>query len=103
MSNIVNLRTMRKRKAREDARKAADANAAQHGESKAARRGRETTQQNAERALDGHRRDPASSDAGAARGRAIASEIGRESGRKTEPRTERKAGPATGRETGDES
>jgi hypothetical protein len=54
---IVNLRTARKQAARAEARREAAANAARHGEDKAARRLTEVRAEKAKRDLDGHRRD----------------------------------------------
>lgn len=57
MSKIVNLRQVRKRKARDDARKAGDANAAAHGRSKAERAETDARRELEERRLDGAKRD----------------------------------------------
>lgn len=57
MAGAVNLRQARKRRARMAARAEADANAARHGEPKAARRLREAEAGLEARRLDGLRRD----------------------------------------------
>jgi len=56
---VVNLRRARKRKARQDARAEADANAARHGEAKPVRSLREAREALEARRLEGHRRDDA--------------------------------------------
>lgn len=56
MAGVVNLRRARKRRSRDTARNKADANALQHGESKAERRLREARATLEERRLAGHRR-----------------------------------------------
>ena len=53
----VNLRLARKRHARKARRRAADENAARHGQSKAARRLAEARADRARRMLDAHRRE----------------------------------------------
>ena len=59
MAEIVNLRRRRKRMARETARTEADANAARHGETSAARELREARAALEMRRLEAHRRgDP---------------------------------------------
>jgi len=55
---IVNLRQVRKRKAREEDSKTGDANAARFGVSKLDREARARAEEKAERALDGHKREP---------------------------------------------
>ena len=59
MAEIVNLRRHARRRAREEARNKADANAFKHGETKAERRLREARATLDERRLAGHRRDGA--------------------------------------------
>ncbi len=59
MAGIVSLRRARKRRARVEARNQADANAFQHGESKAERRLRAAREALDERRLEGHRGDSA--------------------------------------------
>ena len=59
---IVNLRTVRKRKTRDADRRAADANAAKHGQSAAQRDLGEARRDRDDRRLDGHLRDGASDD-----------------------------------------
>lgn len=54
---VVNLRQARKRRAREQARAAADENAARHGRPKAAIDLEAARRDRAERLLDGHKRD----------------------------------------------
>ena len=54
---VVSLRQRRKQAARAAARKAADANAARHGRSKAAKALEEARAEKAARDLEGHRRD----------------------------------------------
>lgn len=56
---IVNLRRARKRKAREQARAEADANAARHGQTKAEQTLCEAREDLEARRLDGHRREDA--------------------------------------------
>jgi hypothetical protein len=56
MAEIVNLRRIRKRRARNEARREAAAQAALHGEGTAARRLRESRATLDARRLDGHRR-----------------------------------------------
>ncbi|MFN6979257.1 MAG: DUF4169 family protein [Gemmobacter sp.] len=56
MSDIVNLRAARKARARAEARRQADANAALHGRSRAQRAAEEAERIAAARRLDGHRR-----------------------------------------------
>jgi hypothetical protein len=65
MAEIVNLRTARKQKAREDARALAAANAARHGQGKAARALQQAEADKAARLLDGHRLEKDSVDSGA--------------------------------------
>lgn len=57
MSDIVNLRTARKQKARATARREADAKAAKHGLTKGERRRQEAERLAAEAHLDRHRRE----------------------------------------------
>lgn len=57
MGEIVNLRQIRKRKARDEAGQAAAANRAKHGRTKADREIEAARREIAERALDGNRRD----------------------------------------------
>lgn len=61
MGEVVNLRTVRKRKAREDAARQADASRARHGIGKAERTSVEAARQAEARRLDGHRRERAGS------------------------------------------
>ncbi|MFN3641446.1 MAG: DUF4169 family protein [Gemmobacter sp.] len=56
MSEIVNLRAVRKTRARAEARRQADANAALHGRTRAQRAAEEAERITAARRLDGHRR-----------------------------------------------
>lgn len=58
MSEIVNLRTARKRAARAADRATADENAARHGTTRAERRKAAAEAEKAEHHLDGHKRDP---------------------------------------------
>ncbi len=53
----INLRRWKKQKGREEARKTADANAARHGEGKAAKMARLTEATRATRDLDGKKRE----------------------------------------------
>ena len=64
MAGIINLRRARKRRARDEARKEADAKASRHGESKAVSHLREARAALEERRLAGHRRDDAEDGAG---------------------------------------
>jgi hypothetical protein len=64
MTEVVNLRTARKQKARADARAAAATNAAKHGLSKADRALQQAKAEQAARRLDGHRREPGSTETG---------------------------------------
>lgn len=57
MTGIVNLRTARKQKAREAARREAETQAAKHGLSKGERRRQEVERARAEAHLDQHRRE----------------------------------------------
>ncbi|MEM7268695.1 MAG: DUF4169 family protein [Pseudomonadota bacterium] len=57
MSKPINLRAARKHKARDDARKEADANAARHGRAKTAKTKDEAEMAKARRHLDGHKRE----------------------------------------------
>jgi hypothetical protein len=57
MAKIVNLRSARKAKARVEKRARADANAAQHGETRADRQRRKAEAELSDRRLDGHRRE----------------------------------------------
>ncbi len=58
MSEVVNLRLARKRRARDEADKQAVERRAQFGRPKAERQAEEQRRALAGRALDGHRRDP---------------------------------------------
>jgi hypothetical protein len=62
MTQIINLRQARKAKARKDARAQADANAARHGRSKAARLREQTDLSKAQAHLDAHKREPSPPD-----------------------------------------
>lgn len=62
MAEILNLRRGRKRRAREAARREADAQATLHGESKAVRRLRASRAALEARRLDGHRRSDGDQD-----------------------------------------
>lgn len=57
MTEIVNLRRARKAKARSDAKREADGNAARFGRPKAAREAEEARAALEARRLDGHRRE----------------------------------------------
>ena len=57
MSKVVNLSNFRKQKARADKRAAGDANAAQHGLSKAQKALAKARRAKADKDLDGHRKD----------------------------------------------
>ena len=57
MSEIINLRTRRKQTARDSARDQASANAARHGESKAARNLQAARAEKTARDHEAHRRD----------------------------------------------
>ena len=57
MSKIVNLRQARKQRMRSEAKTAADANAVQHGRSKADKEQAEAAKSLEQRRLDGHKRD----------------------------------------------
>ena len=57
MSEIINLRRARRQRARQDKRRQADANAAQHGIGKAARKAASRAKQRRTAYLDGHRAD----------------------------------------------
>ena len=57
MGKVINLRSARKARARDAARVAADANAAQHGRSKAEKRLSKAEAERTEARLDGHKRD----------------------------------------------
>lgn len=59
MADILNLRRFRKARQRADQDDAAARNRATHGRSKAQRHVETTLAQKADRALDGHRREPA--------------------------------------------
>jgi hypothetical protein len=59
MSEVVNLRLARKRRAREEAEKLAAERRAQFGRAKAETKLEAQRRELAERALDGHRRSPA--------------------------------------------
>lgn len=56
-ARIVNLRTRRKQKARQDRKAEADENAAKHGQPKAVRDLAEARKELEARRLDGHRRN----------------------------------------------
>ena len=58
MSAPVNLNRARKARARDEARRRADANALRHGRTKAEREARAAEAERAARRHDGHRRDP---------------------------------------------
>ena len=63
MADIVNLRSVRKRKAREEKARQADENRALHGTTKAQKLAQRTERDREAAALDGHRRErPSSSD-----------------------------------------
>lgn len=64
MAEIVNLRTARKRKAREDDRRIAEQNRVRHGRSKDERRAAEAERDRASAAHDAHRRDRPSENGG---------------------------------------
>lgn len=55
MGDVVNLRLIRKRKARGEASAAAGENRARHGEAKSGRKLRQARAESAVRHLDGHR------------------------------------------------
>ncbi|WP_128513721.1 DUF4169 family protein [Tabrizicola thermarum] len=57
MSEIVNLRTVKKQAARKAARAAADVNAAKHGRTRAERDLEKTRAEKAARDLDAHKRE----------------------------------------------
>ena len=57
MSKIVNLKTLRKQRARDDKRRRGDAQAAQHGLSKAEKDLSQARAEKARRDLDGHKKD----------------------------------------------
>jgi len=57
MAKLINLRTIRKQRAREAARQVGNAQSAKHGRSKAERKLAEARRTNAEAALDGHKRE----------------------------------------------
>lgn len=59
MAETINLRQARKARARDAARKAADANAAKHGQTKGEKALAKARADKARAELDGHRRDPA--------------------------------------------
>ena len=67
MSEIVNLRQARKRRARDEKRRKGDANAAKHGRKKAESARVEALAELDRRRLDGHRREdrPGAGDPGA--------------------------------------
>ena len=58
MAEIVNLRRVKKRQARDAAAQAAAENRARHGRTGAAKEADRLEQERARRALDGNRRDP---------------------------------------------
>jgi hypothetical protein len=57
MAKIVNLRTLRKQKARDDKRRSGDAKAAQHGLTRAQKSLARARAEKAGRDLDGHERE----------------------------------------------
>lgn len=57
MTKPINLRQFRKNRARAEARAAADANAARHGEPRALREAREAEARRADQRHEDHRRD----------------------------------------------
>jgi hypothetical protein len=57
LADIVNLRQVRKQKARADKERLADRNRALHGRSKAEKDQNRLTTEQAERFVDGHRRE----------------------------------------------
>lgn len=57
MSQITNLNRFRKQKARDEARREADANAARHGRTKAQKLAEKADRDRATRLLDGVKRD----------------------------------------------
>lgn len=57
MTQITNLNRFRKQKAREDARREGDANAAKHGRSKAQKLAEQADRDRAAKHLDGVKRD----------------------------------------------
>ena len=57
MAEIVNLRQARKRKARDDREKAAEANRLAFGRTKAEKQGTKLKKNRADKTLDGYRRD----------------------------------------------
>ncbi|WP_136441560.1 DUF4169 family protein [Pacificoceanicola onchidii] len=57
MSNVVNLNQFRKRKTREDKRRAGDENAAKHGVSKAEKTLAKARLEKENRDLDGHEKE----------------------------------------------
>lgn len=59
MGEVVNLRTVRKRKARDEREKVAERNRTIHGRTRAERDGSKAEAARAERQLDGHRRETA--------------------------------------------
>ncbi|WP_299904174.1 DUF4169 family protein [uncultured Paracoccus sp.] len=59
MSTVINLRQVRKSRARSDKRAAGDANAAKFGEAKALREARQAEAARAGHVLDAHRQDEA--------------------------------------------
>ncbi|MGL4311079.1 MAG: DUF4169 family protein [Paracoccaceae bacterium] len=62
MAKVINLRTIRKQRARDDARAEGTAKAMRHGQSKAERTLLEQERAMSARKLDGHRRDPDTGD-----------------------------------------
>lgn len=57
MADIVNLRQVRKRKARDDKEKTAEANRMAYGRSKAEKQGTKLEQARADKVLDAHRKE----------------------------------------------
>ncbi len=65
MSGVVNLRQARKARARDAAKREADANAARHGRTKGQKAREAADKARAEAHLDGHRREGSEGDGGA--------------------------------------
>ena len=65
MTSVVNLRQVRKQKARAGKERAADQNRALHGRTKAERTRHEQAAEKSQRFVEGHRRDKPSGDGGA--------------------------------------
>lgn len=64
MAEIVNLRSVRKQKARSENERAAEANRALHGRTKAEKQAEASSRAREAAAHDGHKREPASPAAG---------------------------------------